>query len=58
MEQQTYNTEQVAQILGLGRDYTRSLILSGKLPNVGNAKRIRVPKSAVERYLNGSQVAA
>jgi excisionase family DNA binding protein len=47
----TYSTEQVAKILGLGRDYTRSLISSGKLPNVGNAKRVRVPKSAVARYL-------
>jgi excisionase family DNA binding protein len=51
MEQLTYNTEQVAKILGLGRDYTRALINSGKLPNVGNSKRIRVPKSAVTRYL-------
>lgn len=55
IEQQTYNTQEVAKILGLGRDYTRSLIQSGKLPNVGNAKRVRVPKSAVQRYLDGAQ---
>jgi excisionase family DNA binding protein len=52
LETQTYNTQEVAKILGLGRDYTRALIHSGKLPNVGNSKRVRVPKSAVQRYLD------
>ncbi len=55
MERQTYNSEEVSKILGLGRDYTRALIQSGKLPNVGNAKRLRVPRIAVERYLSGDQ---
>jgi excisionase family DNA binding protein len=51
MQRETYTNAEVSQILGLGRDYTRRLIQSGKLPNVGNAKRIRVPKAAVQRYL-------
>jgi excisionase family DNA binding protein len=52
IEQQTYSTQEVAKILGLGRDYIRSLIQNGKLPNVGNPKRVRVPKAAVQRYLD------
>jgi excisionase family DNA binding protein len=55
MEQQTYNTEQVAKILGVGRDYARSLIHTGKLPNVGNSKRVRIPKAALQRFLEGAK---
>jgi excisionase family DNA binding protein len=53
MTQQTYNTAQVAQILGVGRDQPRVLVKNGVLPNVGNSRRIRIPIAAVEKLLKG-----
>jgi excisionase family DNA binding protein len=53
IEQQTVNVNDLAKILGVGRDFARSLVTAGKLPNVGNAKRIRIPKDAINNYLTG-----
>jgi excisionase family DNA binding protein len=53
MEKQTVNTKEVAKILNIGLEQARSLVHGGKLPNVGSEKRIRIPKVALERFLEG-----
>jgi excisionase family DNA binding protein len=36
----------------LGRDFLRTLVKQGVLPNVGPRTRIRIPCAALERYIN------
>jgi excisionase family DNA binding protein len=52
-QRRTLNVEDVTKILGVGRDFVRGLVRQGKLVNVGNNKRIRIPKESLERYLAG-----
>jgi excisionase family DNA binding protein len=51
MEQLTVGTQETQKLTGWGRDHIRALVREGKLPNVGNSKRLLIPKSAVIRYL-------
>ena len=47
----TVNTQEIQRLTGLGRDHIRNLVRNGTLPNIGNSKRLLIPKSAVLRYL-------
>jgi excisionase family DNA binding protein len=51
MERLTVGTQETQALTGLGRDHIRKLVREGVLPNVGNSKRLLIPKSAVIRYL-------
>lgn len=51
MERLTIGTQETQKLTGWGRDHIRALVREGKLPNVGNSKRLLIPKSAVIRYL-------
>jgi excisionase family DNA binding protein len=52
----TLTTLEVCSLTGLGRDHVQNLVKDGKLPNVsGNVKRILIPRSALERFLEGVQ---
>lgn len=53
-EKLTVNTEELQALTGFGRDHVKRLIREGKLPNVGNAKRFLVPRSAVVNYLESA----
>jgi excisionase family DNA binding protein len=51
MEQLTAGTQATQDLTGFGRDHIRKLVKEGKLPNVGNSKRILIPRAALIRYL-------
>jgi excisionase family DNA binding protein len=53
-EKLTLTVEEIVQLTQLGRDHTKKLIRDGVLPNVGNAKRFLVPRTAVIRYLENA----
>ncbi len=45
---------QVAQLLGVGINTTYDLVRSKQLRSIRVGRQIRVPRSALEDYLNGS----
>jgi hypothetical protein len=51
MEKLTLNTKEIQSLTGWGREHTQNLVRSGALPNVGNLKRVIVPRAALVRYL-------
>jgi excisionase family DNA binding protein len=51
MERLTAGTQEAQELTGMGRDQIRKLVREGKLPNVGNSKRVLIPRSAIIRYL-------
>lgn len=48
----TVTLAQAQVITGLGRDHLRALIRDGKIPNVGPRTRVRIPRAALERWLD------
>jgi excisionase family DNA binding protein len=51
----TLSTLEVCYLTGLGRDHVQNLVKDGTLPNIsGNTKRILIPRSALEKYLQGA----
>ena len=56
MEKQTYSVAEAGQILGLGRNGAYDAVKRGEIPVIRFGKRrLRVPKAAVERLLQGAQ---
>lgn len=49
----THKVEEVGPLLGLGRNSIYELIRSGTLRSIRVGRKILVPKSAIEEFLNG-----
>jgi len=47
-----FTPEEVAAYLGIGRTYTYALLREGRIPSLKIGKLRRVPKSAVDRYVD------
>jgi hypothetical protein len=47
----TVNTKEIQILTGWGREHVLNLVRNKELPNVGNSKRVLVPRAAIERYL-------
>ena len=43
----------VAKLLGISRNTTYRLVRSKKLPSIRVGRQIRIPRSALEEYING-----
>ena len=48
----TASLVEAQNLTGLGRDRLRKLVKDGTLPNVGAHTRIRIPRAALERFVN------
>jgi excisionase family DNA binding protein len=53
---QTYSVEEVAKLLGIGRNSAYEAARRGDFPTIKVGGRIVVPKSALDRMLNGEAV--
>ena len=49
----TYSVDEVAQLLGVGRNSAYEAIARGEIPVIKVGKRLLVPKAALEKLLNG-----
>ncbi len=47
-----YRTAEVAEIIGLGRSKTYELIASGVIPSVKFGKALRVPATALQKWID------
>ncbi len=54
VESLTINTQATQTLTGWGRDHIRKLVKEGKLPNVGNSKRLLIPRCALIRFLESA----
>lgn len=52
----TLTVQQVAKLLGVSRNTAYRLVRSKKLRSIRVGRQIRIPRSALEDYLNGSGV--
>lgn len=50
----TYTVDEVAVLLGIGRNGAYEGVRSGQIPSIRIGKRILVPKAALERMLAGN----
>jgi len=55
---QTYNIEEVARILGIGRNQTYEAVRTGQIPSIKIGKRLLVPRAALDRLLDQADTAA
>lgn len=53
----TYDVEEVAQLLGLGRSATYAAVSRGEIPSLRIGRRIVIPHAAVQKLLNGDNAA-
>ncbi len=51
-ERLTFNIEEVAKLLGLGRTTTYELARAGRIPSVRLGRRLLVPRAALVRFLD------
>ena len=51
MEKQTYTVDEVAAILGIGRNIAYRGVKNGEIPSIKIGKRILVPIKAFEEWL-------
>ena len=51
----THKPEEVAPLLGLGRNSVYALLNSGQLRSIRVGRKILVPTSAIEEFLNSGQ---
>jgi len=51
----TRKPEEAAPILGVGRNGVYALIRSGQLRSIKVGRKILIPLSAIEEFLNGGQ---
>jgi excisionase family DNA binding protein len=58
MEKLTLNTQEIRNLTGWGRIHIQRLVADGNLPNVGTAKRFLVSRTALMRYLDGTESSA
>jgi len=52
-ERKTYNVEEAARLLGVGRNQGYEAALAKQIPTIKIGKRILIPKAAFDRMLNG-----
>jgi excisionase family DNA binding protein len=52
----TYDVEETARILGLGRSATYEAIRRGEIPSIRIGKRLLVPRAALDRLLGSEAV--
>jgi excisionase family DNA binding protein len=50
-DRQTYNVDEAAKLLGVGRNQAYEAAKTGQLPTIKIGKRILVPRAALERML-------
>ena len=55
--QQTYSVDEVAALLGIGRNGAYEGVRSGQIPAIRIGKRILIPKAALDRMLARDPVA-
>lgn len=55
---QTYNVEEAARLLGIGRNQAYEAARRGDFPTIRIGKRLLVSKAALDRMLNGAGVNA
>ena len=53
----TYRMEEVAKLLGIGRNQAYEAAKTGQIPTLRVGKRLLVPKVAFDRMLNGGDEA-
>lgn len=58
MERATLTVDEVAKLLGVGRNNAYKAIEEGKIPSIRIGKRLVVPKQALDRLLNGEVAGA
>jgi excisionase family DNA binding protein len=52
LERLTYQVEEVAKILGIGRNQAYEAVRSGQIPAIRIGKRLLIPKAAIRRMLS------
>jgi excisionase family DNA binding protein len=55
---QTYNIDEVARILGIGRNQAYEAVRAGQIPSIRIGKRLLVPRTALDRLLDRANTAA
>jgi excisionase family DNA binding protein len=55
---QTYDVEEAAQLLGIGRNQAYEAARRGDFPTIRIGKRLLVVKAALDRLLNGADGSA
>ncbi|HEY8641323.1 MAG TPA: helix-turn-helix domain-containing protein [Candidatus Dormibacteraeota bacterium] len=53
METMLLNAEETATLLGLGRTKVYEMLAAGELPVIRIGRSVRVPRSALERWIEG-----
>jgi excisionase family DNA binding protein len=51
-ERQTYDVEEAAKILGIGRNQAYDAVKRGEIPTIKIGKRLLVPKVALDRLVS------
>ncbi len=51
----TFTVEEVAKMLGIGRNSAYEAVARGEIPTIRVGKRLLVPKAALEKLLSGNQ---
>jgi excisionase family DNA binding protein len=51
-ERQTYDIQEVAKLLGIGRNQAYAAVDAGEIPSIRLGRRRVVPKAAIDRLLN------
>lgn len=52
MHQEVYTVQELAELLHIGRNAAYDLVKSGKIRSIRIGKSIRIPRSALEKFLN------
>jgi excisionase family DNA binding protein len=55
MEKLTYNVQEIAQLLGIGKRTAYSWVNQGEIPSIRVGRRILIPKKQFEEWLEGSK---
>ncbi len=57
ISRQTYTLEEVAKLLGVGRNQAYDAARRGQIPVLKIGRRLLVPRAALDRMLNGGEAA-
>jgi excisionase family DNA binding protein len=53
----TYKVDEVARLLGIGRNHCYEACKRGDIPTIRVGKRLLIPRVALDRMLNGGKAA-
>lgn len=53
-DRQTLSVDEAARLLGIGRSSAYEAVRRGEIPTLRIGRRILVPRTAIERMLNGA----